>query len=81
MDIGVSYSLKIYLVCVCFVFSSLPSTYMPRQIVDSDEEPQAQEIDGHNDSNSTSRRHTQKPSTKQKEIGTLIYMLCSSSLH
>jgi hypothetical protein len=53
---------------------------MPRQIVDSDDEPQAQEIDGHEDSNSASRRRTQKPSTKQKEIGTLIYMLCSSSL-
>lgn len=42
---------------------------MPRLIVESDEEPQAQEVDGHEGSNSTTQRRVQRPSTKQKEIG------------
>jgi hypothetical protein len=42
---------------------------MPRPLINSDnEEHHAQEIDGHEDSNS-SRKRIQKPSTKKKEIG------------
>ena len=46
---------------------------MPRQVVYSDEEPQAQESQSHEDSNSVSRKRIQKPLTKQKEIGKIFY--------
>jgi hypothetical protein len=55
---------------------------MPRRIIDSDsEEPPAQEIedDELENFNSASRRR-QKPSTKQKEIGKIIYKNTFSSL-
>lgn len=49
---------------------------MPRPIVESDEdsESQAKEIDNDEDSHSASRRRIQKPSTKQKEIGKILYI-------
>ena len=47
---------------------------MPRLIVESDEEPQAQEIDSHEDSNPAGQKHIHKPSTKQKEIGKILYI-------